>query len=535
VIGYDARRNAEFGVSSRRLAHLTAAVFLSKGGKVQLYSQCVATPFVPFLLLSSEALCGVVVTASHNPKLDNGYKVYGSNGAQICNPVDEEISASILSNMQRWTGVAELLDPDSGDLTAAAAVRVTDPFETACASYFSAIRSSLCDAKEKNENSKLKFVYTAMHGVGYPFTSKMLQEFGFKEDQHIFVEEKQRDPNPEFPTVSFPNPEEKGALDLSIEKAVLIQADYVIANDPDADRFTAAERCSEMQYKQFTGDELGVLFADWMIQRATSKSQDVSKGLLVNSAVSSKMLEALARHYGCVYSDALTGFKWLANRAASLCEENGLVHLLAYEEAIGYQLSPLIRDKDGVSAAAVFCELATHWASEGTTARGRLQTIYGQVGFFATHNGYYLCHDPAVMKSLFDDFRNGGRQKTDDTTEGKRPKIDGEVGLLPGGFPSSVGCLSLRSVRDVTRGIDTANPDLKSHLPATPNDQMLTLFFDGGNITLRGSGTEPKLKYYAEASAGSQQAAKAAAEAIAKAVIEEVLKPEASGLQLPGK
>lgn len=249
------------------------------------------------------------------------------------------------------------------------------------------------------------------------------------------------------------------------------------------------------------------------------------------------MLEALARHHGCVYSDALTGFKWLANRAASLCEENGLVHLLAYEEAIGYQLSPLIRDKDGVSAAAVFCELATHWASQGTTARGRLQTIYGQVGFFATHNGYYLCNDPAVMKSLFDDFRNGGGADPDcTTTNGPETRSRSPRKLLPGGFPSNVGCLRLRSVRDVTRGIDTANPDLKSHLPATPKDQMLTLFFEGGgNITLRGSGTEPKLKYYTEASASSQQAAKEAAEAIAKAVIQEVLKPEQSGLQLPGK
>eukprot|EP00451_Oxyrrhis_marina_P009383 CAMPEP_0204308706 /NCGR_PEP_ID=MMETSP0469-20131031/663_1 /ASSEMBLY_ACC=CAM_ASM_000384 /TAXON_ID=2969 /ORGANISM="Oxyrrhis marina" /LENGTH=581 /DNA_ID=CAMNT_0051288225 /DNA_START=7 /DNA_END=1752 /DNA_ORIENTATION=- len=495
---------------SKRFAHLTAAVFLSKGAKVQLYSKFVATPLVPFQLLKSDALCGVVVTASHNPKQDNGFKVYASNGAQICAPIDDEIAACIASNLKRWDQVAELLDQPSGELTAAAASKVVDPYATATEDYFAALSSSLCAARDSNKASALKFVYTAMHGVGYPFTSRMMKEFGFEEGKHFWATPEQNEPDPEFPTAAFPNPEEKGALTLSMACATKHGADYVIANDPDADRFTAAEKVGD-KYLQFTGDELGCLFADWMVTKHCESGKSASSGLLVNSAVSSRMLAAIAKHHGCQYSDALTGFKWLANCSAKLCEEKSLIHLLAYEEAIGYQLSPMVKDKDGVSASGVFCEMAVHWHSKGTTIRGRLDQLSQQVGYFATHNGYFLCYEPEVMAKIFDDFRNGGK------------------------YPTVVGDLELSSVRDVTKGLDTGTADGKSHLPATPKDQMMTLCFkDGSVITLRGSGTEPKLKYYTESSdpTGSEAAQKRA-QSVAEVVIKHVLRPAEHGLQPP--
>ncbi|KAF4657961.1 Phosphoglucomutase-2 [Perkinsus chesapeaki] len=503
VIGYDGRHN------SRKFAHVAAAVFISKGGKVYLFDKSTTcTPFTPYLVKRNDCLCGAQVTASHNPKDDNGFKVYARNGAQIAPPVDEEIAEKIADNLTPWKDALDLLDlHDTGLLKSNLAV--IEPFDDVFKSYMDRITGELCRLPELNKNCQLTYVYTAMHGVGLPFTTGLIKHFGFPEGT-VSVLESQALPDPEFPTVKFPNPEEKGALDLALAEAKQVDADYVIANDPDADRFTACEKQADGTWHQFSGDELGVLFGDWQILMAHKRGVPAENCLTLASTVSSKMLAALTKYYCGTFVDTLTGFKWLANTSLKMtAEDPDLVHCLAYEEAIGYALTMTVPDKDGVSAAAVWCEMSNYWrVTKGLSMNQRLEQIRQTVGYFVTDNGYYICSDPKVMKAIFDEFRNNGEYK------------------------KNLGAHGIASIRDVTLGYDSRMVGKKSTLPVTPNDQMITVYFDNDAIvTLRGSGTEPKLKYYAELrDLESTEKARSRLAGVMKDVDEFFLQPQKYGL-----
>eukprot|EP00667_Euglena_gracilis_P009583 EG_transcript_9737 len=449
-----------------------------------------------------------MVTASHNPKADNGYKVYADNGAQIIPPADAAIADSIARHSAPWPdALAQLNTEGDGMLRHPGAV--VDPADAATAAYVADLVADLCRFPAATGATPLTFMYTAMHGVGRPFVQALCQRFGLPPEKLLLVPS-QCEPDPEFPTVRFPNPEEKGALDIALAEAEAKGADYVIATDPDADRFVAAERrAAGAGWHVFSGDELGVLFADWQLAHAP---QD-RPGLLICSAVSSRMLGALAARRGAPFAETLTGFKWMANESLARRQADpSLQHLLAYEEAIGFQLSRLVPDKDGVSACAVWCEMAAwHRRERGSGLAARLAELRAEVGHFQTNNGYFLCPDPAVMRRLFDDFRAGGR------------------------YPATtVGPFAVSRVRDVTLGYDSAEPDKKCRLPTTPDAQMLTLYLGAAaTATLRGSGTEPKLKYYCEASAATAEEARRLADAVAAAVIRDVLRPDHYGLGTP--
>ncbi|KAF4706163.1 Phosphoglucomutase-2, partial [Perkinsus olseni] len=258
VFGFDGRHK------SRAFAHVASAVFLSKGAKVYLIDKTSITPSNPFLIVRLHALCGGQMTASHNPKEYNGYKVYGSNGAQIIPPADSQIQAKIMENLTPWPEAVKMLGPDcllkdkSGTI---------DPYDDALNTYIDQIHHELCRFPDHNKKCELKFVYTAMQGVGLPFALGMLKRFGFP-DSCVSVVDAQAYPDPEFSTVAFPNPEEKGALDISMAQAKRENADYVLANDPDADRYTSCEKQKDGSWHQFTGDELGTIFADWQLLMA---------------------------------------------------------------------------------------------------------------------------------------------------------------------------------------------------------------------------------------------------------------------------
>ncbi|EER17971.1 phosphoglucomutase, putative [Perkinsus marinus ATCC 50983] len=504
VFGFDGRYN------SRRFAHVAAAVFLSQGAKVYLYDKATTcTPFNPYLVKKYNCCAGAQVTASHNPKMDNGYKVYAANGAQIIPPMDSQISDSIAKNLVPWKEALELLDVD-GECYLKDTSKIIDPYDDVLLTYLDQMYHELCRFPEENKKCTLKFAYTAMHGVGLPFTTGLLKRFNIP-DECIKVFEPQAHPDPEFPTVPFPNPEEKGALNLCLAFAKENNCDYVIANDPDSDRFTACEKQKNGEWHQFTGDELGTIFGDFSILMALRRGVPAEKCLVLNSTVSSKMLAAVAKHYGCRYTDTLTGFKWLANTSLKMTEENPeLVHCLAYEEAIGYALTMAVPDKDGVTAASVWAEMANYWRREkGITLYERLEELRQTVGYFANNNGYFLCYEPAVMKQIFDNFRNNGD------------------------YAKTLGSSTIAGIRDVTLGYDSRMADKKSILPTTPDQQMITLYFDNNAVvTLRGSGTEPKLKYYCEMSDRvSEEQAKANLDVVVNDVINNFLQPEKNGLE----
>ncbi|XP_049848681.1 probable phosphoglucomutase-2 [Schistocerca gregaria] len=498
VIGYDSRRNSE------AYAKCTAACFAHQGFTVYLYSEVVATPLLAYSVPALNAAAGVVITASHNPKDDNGYKVYWSNGAQIIEPRDIEIRSYIDKALVPWKlpapSHAEALEGPYKHL-------VRDP-KSVLSSYFSKIK---CWSFHLSENRKrsLRITYTAMHGVGTPYVVRAFEAYNL---QPFIPTEQQVNPDSEFPTVTFPNPEEgKGALKLAIETADAHQSPVVIANDPDADRLAAAEKQPNGCWKIFTGNELGILLADWVSRNylRVNPNTDRSKLVVASSTVSSKMLKALAEREGFEYGETLTGFKWIGNLLYD-AKKNGKTPLFAFEESIGYMVGDVCWDKDGIHAAAVFGEMASYYYDKGSTCELELQRMRKELGFYMTKNSYFFCYEPILMERIFKNIRNSGD------------------------YIKNCGGFKVAGIRDLTLpGFDSTREDKLPTLPMSASTQMITFTFEDGVVTLRGSGTEPKLKYYVEVVGKDEESSEKKLKELTEAIINELLKPDEYGLFWP--
>lgn len=327
VIGFDGRYN------SKRWAQLTAAIFLHAGYPVKLFSDVVPTPFIPYSVKKYSTASGVMVTASHNPKDDNGYKVYAPNGAQIIPPSDSDIQKSIIANLTPMESSWDLSILESSPL-------FSDPLNETLMSYVKVIGESILpEHKVINQQTGLLFTYTAMHGVGHKYIEKVFEEIGVK---FVAVTE-QKDPDPDFPTVKFPNPEEgKESLDLSFKVANENSSNIIIANDPDADRLAIAERVdpSKNEWKVFNGNELGALIGWWMLYTYKQKNPgaNLNNIYMISSTVSSMILRTMSKMEGFNFIDTLTGFKWIGNKALDLQREGKEV-IFCFEEAIGFMCS----------------------------------------------------------------------------------------------------------------------------------------------------------------------------------------------------
>ncbi|XP_017469126.1 PREDICTED: phosphoglucomutase-2 [Rhagoletis zephyria] len=476
VFGYDGRHN------SKRFAELSANIFIRAGFKVYLYRRLVATPLVPYTIRHFNCLGGVMVTASHNPKDDNGYKVYWNNGAQIITPHDKNIQKTILSNLVPREGTWDTANLYEHEL-------LMDPKE-AIVDYVYKLRATVPQAViDVNSQSNLRLVYSAMHGVGYPFINDTFAAIKLKP---VIAVEEQRDADPEFPTVVFPNPEEgKSALELSIKKADSTGCTIILANDPDADRLALATKNTNTgKWKVYSGNEIGALLGWWAIHlyQQSNSEASLSNCYMLASTVSSKILKAFAQKHGFHFIETLTGFKWMGNESDELMK-NGKTVLFAFEEAIGFMFSTNVLDKDGVSAACHLASMACYLeAKEKITFDEKLENIYKEYGFHYNISSYYFCYEPPVIKKIFEHLRNfKGEPKT---------------------YPFSIldGKYKIKHIRDLTNGVDTSQPNGKAILPVSASSQMITFTFENGLvITLRTSGTEPKIKYYAEMCAQPDQ------------------------------
>lgn len=471
VIGYDGRYH------SKRFAELTATVFINENIPVWLYSKTVATPFVPFGVRTKGCLAGIMVTASHNPKEDNGYKVYWSNGVQIQSHNEKAIEAAILNSL------VPLESSWNTDIVYNSLL-YHDPLDEMVELYFEKLSEQIPKSfvENYNEKSDIKFIYSAMHGVGYPYVRQGFETVMLKS---LIPVREQRDPDPDFPTVKFPNPEEgKSSLALSIKLGEQENSSIILANDPDADRLAYAEKDSNGVWKVFTGNELGALLGWWSLKsyQEIHPNAKLSDCYMVASTVSSKILKSMARIEGFNFCETLTGFKFMGNKSDDLLREGKTV-LFAFEEAIGFMISPTVLDKDGVSAAVHLGTMVAYVKiSEGLTLKEKLEQLYLKYGHHIAVTSYFFCYDPQLIVKIFERIRNWDGPGT-------------------GTYAKSVndGEYAIQSVRDVTIGVDTSMPDGKSDLPVQKNTQMITFTFKNGVvITLRTSGTEPKVKYYAE-------------------------------------
>ncbi|MUU70317.1 phospho-sugar mutase [Pseudarthrobacter sp. GA104] len=481
VVGYDARYNSDI------FAEETAAIFTAAGIETFLMPAALPTPLLAYAVRALECDGGVMVTASHNPPQDNGYKVYlgrhavadSGNGAQIVAPYDAEIAArinavgpleSITLAPAGWTVLNSSIASDYERATAGLAL--PDHFPA----------------------RDLRIVLTPLHGVGGGTALAVLNAAGFTD---ITLVAEQAEPDPDFPTVSFPNPEEPGALDLALEAAERQAADIVIANDPDADRAAVAAKDPDTgAWRMLRGDEVGALLGAHIAARLAAGggkddggADEGGKGVFANSIVSSRLLARIAAAAGYAHQETLTGFKWISRVP-------GLVY--GYEEALGYCVAPdLVRDKDGISAALLIAELAAAAKADGKSVFDTLDELYLQHGLHASDQLSIRVADLGLLDAMMNRLR-----------------------VSP---PETFGSSAVEVYADLAEGSDG--------LP--PTDGLLYVTRNLTRVIIRPSGTEPKLKCYLEVihHVGSAAELPAARQA-ARAALDEVLRDVSEALGL---
>ena len=449
-IGFDGRTD------SRELAMETAAVVNGAGLRAHVFAQVVPTPVLAFAVLDRNAAAGVMITASHNPPEYNGYKVYWGNGAQIIPPHDEGI-AGCIGTVESAAAVPRVPPPD-----ATAQGRLLALGDEVIRRYFDGVRALAVHPEVPKD---VGIAYTALHGVGEPFVREALRERGF-ERVHSVPEQAQ--PDGRFPTVRFPNPEEDGAMDLVLAVAERNQADLVLANDPDADRLATAVRDSSGAYVMLTGNEIGCMLAHYVLSEGKGERR-----MVLSSVVSSPWLGSIAEAHGAHFEQTLTGFKWIANRAIELERDRGLHFVFGYEEALGYTVGTLVRDKDGVSAAVTMAEMAAWCRSEGRTLLGERELMWRRYGMYLSKQVSVVlpgAEGAERISAIMDAVRReppldlAGREvsATSDLLTGRRTRRDGPPEAT--GFP--------------------------------PSDVIILDLLGGHRVRLRPSGTEPKVKFY---------------------------------------
>ena len=426
VIGRDARYGSEDFTAE------SAEIFAGAGFEVFVLPRPLPTPVLAFATYQLKCDVGVMVTASHNPPQDNGYKVYIGPSAdgidyaasQIITPTDKLIAKEI-------AGITSLASAPRGKSWTIVGEEVISEY----------VRRTALIAPKPGD---LKIVYTAMHGVGTEIAQRVFNHAGFAT---LILVDEQCTPDPDFPTVAFPNPEEPGAIDLALKKARDFGADLVIANDPDADRCAAAVNDPKVGWRMLRGDELGVIFGEWIARTHIH-------GSFGNSIVSSSALRKIAAHYSIDFREVLTGFKWLA-------KINDLAY--GYEEAIGYAVdSETVNDKDGISAALLLAQIATELKSQGLTLLDLLDEVWSRHGFHGTEQISIRVSDVSQITQALTRLRNNP--------------------------PTQIAGRVVLSIDDLTKPQDG--------LPPTDG---LRLWIDGGiRMIVRPSGTEAKMKCYIE-------------------------------------
>ena len=440
VLGCDAR------LDSVRFADAAARVLLAAGIPVKRFLEPVPTPFVAHAVRAFAATAGVMITASHNPRDYNGYKLYWDNGVQVVPPVDREIASRMVALGPAneiplgELGRQELIGPE---LTAR---------------YLAEIRAEMPLVSAPRE---LVIAYTPMHGVGAAVVERLFAEAGYRQFYTVAV---QREPDGHFPTLPFPNPEEPGALDALLALATEKDADLAIANDPDVDRLAIAVPTPSGRWIPLTGNQIGLLLADFALSRGLGGE----RACVVSSLVSSPMLERIASSYGAHCERVLTGFKWICSAGLAL-EERGLRFAFGYEEALGYAFGRAVRDKDGISAALAFAELAAAAHFSGETVLDRLSALYRRHGLWLS-----VQHNVTLTGS-------SGAARIARAIE--------DVVASP---PSELAGRAVTNVRDFR------TPEVNA--PAWRGAALLVVLElgDSGRVCVRPSGTEPKLKLYVD-------------------------------------
>ncbi|HPJ15093.1 MAG TPA: phospho-sugar mutase [Spirochaetota bacterium] len=480
VVSYDSR------IKSDIFSKDTASILAANGIKVYIFDDIMPTPLCSFAIRELKAVSGIMITASHNPPKYNGYKVYWNDGCQITPPHD----TAIIKEAEKVDEITKVKRGNFDDFVKSGMiVLIGKDIQNKYIENLSKVVMN--DDIDKN----IKIVYTPLHGTGYKILPEVMKHFGFG---NIILEPKQSIPDGNFPTVKYPNPEEKEALELAVKLAENENGDIILATDPDADRMGVGFKDKNGKYVLINGNQIGTMIEYYLLTRLKEKNALPKNGAVIKTIVTTELQSDIAKDFGCAIFDVLTGFKWIGTLMRKFDETGEYKFIFGGEESYGYLPVEFVRDKDAIGACYFFCEMAGWLKSKGRTLADFLEEIYAKYG-------YYL-EDLVSM-----------------TFEGKEgmEKIQKIMAFFRNNPPKDFAGCDVERVDDIKnlskKYIKTSKEEKISELPSS--DVIQYFLSDGTKITMRPSGTEPKIKFYFSAKDKTAELSKQKIESYKKALV----------------
>lgn len=484
AISYDSRR------MSKEFSLLTALILNANGIKTYLFENLRPVPELSFTVRKLKCTAGVMITASHNPPKYNGYKVYWDDGAQIVEPRDKEIIAKVRA-VESFSEIKEISKEEAIERGLFNVIGTEMDDE-----YISVLKSKILNPEiVKEQGKKLKVVYTPLHGTGNTIAGRLFKEIGM---ENVYVVPEQKDPDGEFPTVSYPNPEDKAAFKLALELAKKEDADVVLATDPDADRLGIfAKDAKTGEYMEYTGNMSALLIAEYRIEQMKEKGILPEDGMFITTIVSSDLAKAIAKYYNLECVEVLTGFKNIGRIMRQEEEKNGMKYVFGFEESYGCLIGDYARDKDGIAAVMALCEAACYYASKGKTLWDAMEDIYKKYGYYKEAQVSIVmegAEGAEKIKEMMTNMRNTPVEKI------------GEYKVL------TFKDVEKDYVKDMVTGEES-----KTGLPKS--NVLYYALEDNNWCCVRPSGTEPKIKLYMGVKGTSDEDAAKKLEALKEAMV----------------
>lgn len=461
AIAYDCRNMSE------EFSKLAALILNANGIKTYRFNSLRPTPELSFAVRNLKCISGIVITASHNPPKYNGYKVYWEDGAQISNPVDEGITNEV-NSIEKYSQIKQISEEEakSNGLYNEIGKEIDDK-------YIEYLKTMVINKEEiLRQGNNLKIVYTPLCGTGKRLATRILKELGFN---NIYVVEEQAEPNGNFPTLTYPNPEDPASFDLALKLAKKVDADIVVANDPDADRLGLHVKDQKTgEYILFNGNMIGLTIADYLINQKKEKGMLPKNSALIKTIVSSNMTDRICQENGVTLFETLTGFKNIAGKIRDFEKDNSYKCIMGYEESYGCLVGNEVRDKDGIAALMILSEAAAFYKDKGLTLWDNMQNMYKKYGYYKEGQVAIVkegAEGAQIIKSMMEKVRNNP--------------------------PEFIGKYKVLRFKDYLTG--EINDFIKQEKYKEELPKSNVLYFELENdfwCCMRPSGTEPKIKFY---------------------------------------
>ncbi len=482
AIAYDSR------MMSPEFARETALCLNANGIKTYLFPELRPTPELSFAVRHLGCIAGVVITASHNPAQYNGYKVYWEDGGQITPPHDK----NIMDQVAKVTDYEMAKTMSESEAVAANLFHIIG--EEVDALYFEEVKNQIINPEVIANVKDLKIVYTPLHGTGLVPVTTVLEQLGF---ENVYVVEEQAKPDGRFPTVEYPNPEEKSAFKLALELATQKDADIVMATDPDADRLGLFVKVDCGEYVSFNGNMIGTLIAEYILREKRERDMLPKNAALVSTIVTTDMIKPICKRYGVKFIETLTGFKYIGEQIKFFERDDSYAYMFGLEESYGCLAGTYARDKDACSAVVMLCEVAAYYKSRNMTLWDGMNELYGEYGAYAEDLSYIVLQGKEGLE-----------------------RIDQIMNMLRANAPKQFGDFAVEAVRDYKTGITMNFETGKVEDTGLPTSNVLYYELQNGAwCAVRPSGTEPKIKFYIGAKSNTLERAKELCNNISDALV----------------